>query len=140
MLQEKYRNTMYPPLKIMYIYTRQIDRIDINVRYCLYFVCIAVRFADCSRTFFFHVLKADPSCGQRVLALAKCLTTKMLEGALDLDCAKKTGTLGFEFLFNLSSVVALKVPGAFNDLDSLGWRQLPLIPTEQEIHAQNISK
>ena len=82
----------------------------------------------------FHVVKVNPSCGQRVVDLAKCLATKMVDSALDLNSAKEIGNWACKFLSKLSSVLALKVPGALGDIDSLEWHQLPLIPTAQEIH------
>ena len=65
--------------------------------------------------------------------LAKGVVAKMIGSSKDFDSAKENGNLACEFLSKLSSVLALKLPGAFGDLDSLEWHQLPLIPTAQEI-------
>ena len=99
-------------------------------------ICFIYFITSCElvQNFLLHVVKVNPSCGQRVVDLAKGLATKMIGSSKDFDCAKENGNLACEFLSKLSSVLALKVPGAFGDLDSLEWHQLPLIPTAQEIH------
>ena len=85
------------------------------------------------QTFLRHVLETDPSCGQRVLNVAKGLTNKIIQAATELDYANcASGAL--EFVYKLSSILALSVPGAYGDLHSVGWHHLPLIPTKEEIH------
>lgn len=93
-------------------------------------------FARCTllQKFLVFVLSANPSCGQRIMTLAHSLATKMIDDHI----AKESGKLACDFLFKLSSALALNVVGAFNDLGSLKWDQLPLIPTKEEM--QHVSK
>lgn len=39
-----------------------------------------------------------------------------------------------EFLGKLSSIIAVEVPGAREDLKALHWRKRPLIPVKGELH------
>ena len=72
-----------------------------------------------------------------MLNVAKVLTGKIIQAATELDYANcVSGAL--EFVYKLSSVLALSVPGAYGDLHSLSWRHIPLILTTQEL--QDFSK
>ncbi len=66
--------------------------------------------------------------------MAKVLAHKLVNGSVDLQTAKENGQSAVEFLAKLSSVIALEVPGAREKLQSLQWKDLPLIPVVEEIH------
>ena len=81
-----------------------------------------------------HVITAIPAAGPRVLPMAKTLAYKLVDGSCDLQTAKENGRSAIDFLAKLSSVIASEVPQAREELQSLQWKDLPLIPVVKEIH------
>ena len=81
-----------------------------------------------------HVVSAIPAAGPKVLPMAKVLSQNLVNGSRDLQTAKENGQSVIDFLSKLSSIIALNVPEASEDLQSLQWKDLPLIPVVDEIH------
>ena len=81
-----------------------------------------------------HVVSAIPASGPKVLPMAKVLSQNLVSGSRDLQTAKENGQSVIDFLSKLSSIIALNVPEASEDLQSLQWKDLPLIPVVDEIH------
>ena len=80
-----------------------------------------------------HVVSAIPAAGPKVLPMAKVLSKNLVNGSCDLQTAKQNGQSAIDFLSKLSSIIALNVPAAVEDLQSLQWKDLPLIPVVDEI-------
>ena len=80
------------------------------------------------------MVSAVPASGPKVLPLAKVLSQNLVDGSCDLQTAKRNGQSIIGFLSKLSSIIALNVPEALEDLQSLQWKDLPLIPVVDEIH------
>lgn len=66
--------------------------------------------------------------------MAKVLAHKLVNDACDLQAAKENGRSAVDFLAKLSLIIASEVPGARDELQSLQWNDLPLIPVVKEIH------
>ena len=81
-----------------------------------------------------HVVSAIPAAGPKVLPMAKVLSQNLVNGSCDLQTAKENGQSVIDFLSKLSSIIALNVPEASENLQSLQWKDLPLIPVLDEIH------
>ena len=81
-----------------------------------------------------HVVSVIPGAGPKVLPMAKVLAQNLVNGSHDLQTAKQNGQSAIGFLSNLSSIIALNVPEALENLQSLPWKDLPLIPVVDEIH------
>ena len=80
-----------------------------------------------------HVITAVPASGLQVLPMATLLTQNLVKGSSDLEKAKDNGLSAIEFLSKLLSILASEVPGARKDVETLPWKELPLIPVAQEI-------
>ena len=81
-----------------------------------------------------HVVSVIPAAGPKVLSMAKAISQNLVNGSLDLETAKQKGQSAIGFLSKLSSIIALNVPEALENLQSLQWKDLPLIPVLDEIH------
>ena len=81
-----------------------------------------------------HVVSVIPAAGPKVLPMAKALSQNLVNGSCDLQTAKQNGQSAIGFLAKLSSIIALNVPEALENLQSLQWKDLPLIPVVDEIH------
>ena len=66
--------------------------------------------------------------------MAKILAHKLVSGSVDLQTAKENGRSAVDFLAKLSSIIALEVHGAREEIQTLQWKDLPLIPALKEIH------
>ena len=75
------------------------------------------------------MISAVPQSGLQTLTLAKNLADKYLEVSSD----DETTTVIMDFLIQLSTIIASEVPGALKNIKELPWKQLPLIPDEEEI-------
>ena len=84
-----------------------------------------------------HVVSAIPASGPKVLPMAKVLSQNLVNGSCDLQTAKENGQTAIGFLSKLSSIIALNVPEALDDFQSLQWKDLPLIPVVDEIHKRS---
>ncbi len=74
-----------------------------------------------------HVIAAIPASGQKVLPMmAKVLAHRLVNG-------RDNGRSAVDFLAKLSSIIASELPGAREELQSLQWKDLPLIPDVNEI-------
>lgn len=86
-----------------------------------------------------HVVRVSPSCGPTLLPMAVDLAHSLVRnsspnvetGAEDLHTGCQCA---IEFLAKLSSIIAVEVPGAREDLKALHWKELPLIPERTELH------
>ncbi|XP_015763067.1 PREDICTED: NFX1-type zinc finger-containing protein 1-like [Acropora digitifera] len=81
-----------------------------------------------------HVVSAVPQSGLQILTLAKKLAYKQLEVASNHETPKVI----VDFLIQLSTIIASKVPGALKNIKELPWKQLPLIPDEEEMKNQRL--
>lgn len=86
-----------------------------------------------------HVIRVSPESGPTLLPMATDLAHSLVGNSSDEETAAAkdlhTGCHGaIEFLAKLSSIIAVKVPGACEDLTALQWRELPLIPVTTELH------
>ena len=72
-----------------------------------------------------HVLGVSPASGPRVLPVAKVLAESLLNNS--------KGQAAIDFLETLSLTIALEVPGAHGDLEAIPWREVPLLPVNEEI-------
>ena len=81
-----------------------------------------------------HVVSVIPAAGPKVLPMAKVLSQNLVNGSHDFQTAKRNGQSAICFLSKLSSIIALHVPEALENLQSLQWRDLPLVPVVDEIH------
>ena len=79
-----------------------------------------------------HVLGVSPASGPRVLPIAKVLAVSLLSGS--------NGQAAIDFLEKLSMIIAIEVPGAHADIEALPWRELPLLPVNEEIRGDTCSK
>ena len=83
-------------------------------------------------------MRVSPENGPTLLPMAKDLAKSLVHNSSDEETAAvdpHTGCLSaIEFLAKLSSIIALKVPGACKDLTALPWRDVPLIPESSELH------
>ena len=70
-----------------------------------------------------------PQSGLQILTLAKNLAYKHLEVSSDGETSKGI----VDFLIQLSTIIASQVPGACKDIKELPWKELPLIPNEEEV-------
>ena len=75
------------------------------------------------------MVSAVPQSGLQILTLAKNLAYKQLEVLSD----SKTPKVIVDFLIQLSTIIASEVPGAHKNIKQLPWKQLPLIPDEEQI-------
>ena len=75
------------------------------------------------------MVSAVPQSGLQILTLAKNLAYKQLEVFSD----SKTPKVIVDFLIQLSTIIASEVPGAHKNIKQLPWKQLPLIPDEEQI-------
>ena len=75
------------------------------------------------------MVSAVPQSGLQILALAKNLAYKRLEVFSD----SVTPKVIVDFLIQLSTIIASEVPGAHKNIKQLPWKQLPLIPDEEQI-------
>ena len=80
-----------------------------------------------------HVITAVPASGLQVLPMATLLAQNLVKGSSELEKAKDNGLSAIEFLSKLLSILASEVPGARKDVETLPWKELPLIPVAQEI-------
>ena len=81
-----------------------------------------------------HVVSVIPAAGPKVLPMAKALSQNLVNRSHDVQTAKQSGQSAIGFLSKLSSIMAVNVPGALENLPSLHWKDLPLIPVVDEIH------
>ena len=72
-----------------------------------------------------HVLGVSPASGPRVLPIAKVLAESLLSNS--------KGQAAIDFFEKLSLTIALEVPGAHGDLEAIPWREVPLLPVNEEI-------
>ena len=79
-----------------------------------------------------HVLGVSPASGPRVLPVAKVVAESLLSSS--------NGQAAVDFLEKLSMTIAVEFPGAHGDLDALPWRELPLLPVNEEIQRNTSSK
>lgn len=80
------------------------------------------------------MVSAIPASGPKVLPMAKVISQNLVNGSCDLQTAKENGQSAIGFLSKLSSILALNIPEALEDVQSLQWKDLPLIPVVREIH------
>ena len=76
------------------------------------------------------MVSAIPASGPKVLPMAKVISQNLVNGSCDLQTAKENGQSAIGFLSKLSSILALNLPEALEDVQSLQWKDLPLIPVE----------
>ena len=79
-----------------------------------------------------HALGVSPASGPRVLPVAKVVAESLLRSS--------NGQAAIDFLEKLSMTIAVEFPGAQGDLDALPWRDLPLLPVNEEIQRNTSSK
>lgn len=79
-----------------------------------------------------HILSVSPASGPRVLPMAKVLAESLVSNS--------NGQAAIDFLEKLSLTIAIEVPGAHADLEALPWRELPLLPVNEEIQGDTCSK
>ena len=79
-----------------------------------------------------HVLGVSPASGPRVLPVAKVVAESLLSSS--------NGQAAIDFLEKLSMIIAVEFPGAHGDLDVLPWRELPLLPVNEEIQRNTLSE
>ncbi|XP_078352980.1 uncharacterized protein LOC144637775 isoform X2 [Oculina patagonica] len=87
-----------------------------------------------------QIVRVSPSCGPTLLPMAVDLAHSLVRvetGAEDLHTGCKSA---IEFLAKLSSIIAVEVPGAREDLKALHWKELPLIPERTELHETRMLK
>ena len=82
------------------------------------------------------MVSAVPQSGLQILTLAKKLAYKHLEVCSDGETPKVI----VDFLIQLSTIIASEVPGAHKDIKELPWKELPLIPTEEEMKIPSTGK
>ena len=75
------------------------------------------------------MVSAVPQSGLQILTLAKNLAYKQLE----VPSNNETPKVIVDFLIQLSTIIASQVPGAHKNIKQLPWKQLPLIPDEEQI-------
>ena len=75
------------------------------------------------------MVSAVPQSGLQILTLAKNLAYKQLEVFSDSETPKVI----VDFLIQLSTIIASEIPGAHKNIKELPWKQLPLIPDEEQI-------
>ena len=80
------------------------------------------------------MVSAIPASGPKVLPMAKVISQNLVNGSCDLQTAKENGQSAIGFLSKLSSILALNLPEALEDVQYLQWKDLPLIPVVKEIH------
>lgn len=80
------------------------------------------------------MVSAIPASGPKVLPMAKVISQNLVNGSCDLQTAKENGQSAIGFLSKLASILALNVPEALEDVQSLQWKDVPLIPAVKEIH------
>ena len=89
-------------------------------------------------------MKVSPSCGPTLLPIATDLAHCLVPNSSDEKTAPEDLHTGchyaIKFLAKLSSIIALEVPGAREDLKALPWRDLPLIPATDELHEARTCK
>lgn len=80
-----------------------------------------------------HVITVVPEAGLQVLPMATVLACNLVKASSDFEAAKENGQSAVVFIAELSKIIAAEVPGACKDLKVLSWKDLPLIPDEEEI-------
>lgn len=85
-----------------------------------------------------HVMRVSPENGPTLLPMATDLAHSLVcYSSDDKTAAEDLHTechSAIEFLAKLSSIIAVEVPGACEDITALQWRELPLIPVTTELH------
>ena len=85
-----------------------------------------------------HVIRVSPESGPKLLPMATDLAHNLVRNSSDEETSAEDLHTGchsaIEFLAKLSSIIAVEVPGACEDLTALQWRDLPLIPVTTELH------
>lgn len=85
-----------------------------------------------------HVMRVSPENGPTLLPMATDLAHSLVRNSSDdKPAAEDLHTechSAIEFLAKLSSIIAVEVPGACEDITALQWRELPLIPVTTELH------
>lgn len=76
-----------------------------------------------------HVLGVSPASGPRVFPVAKVIAESLLSNS--------NGQAAIDFFEKLSLTIAVEVPGAHGDLEALPWRELPLLPVNEEMQRNN---
>jgi len=83
-------------------------------------------------------MRVSPESGPKILPMATVLAHNLVHNSSDEETAAEDLHTGchsaIEFLAKLSSIIAIEVPGAREDLTSLQWRDLPSIPATSELH------
>ena len=124
------------------IFVKKCDFISLNLTDCKLIQILHVSFKiSCHLTNFSlvqrileHVVTAIPAAGPHVLPLAKVLMDKLVVNSSDLETAIKNGQAAIFFLTKLSSIIALEVHQGREEVQTLQWKDLPLIPVVKEIH------
>ena len=83
-------------------------------------------------------MRVSPENGPKLLPMATDLAHSLVRNSSDEETAAEDLHTGchsaIEFLAKLSSIIAVEVPGAQEDITELKWRELPLIPVTAELH------
>lgn len=83
-------------------------------------------------------MRVSPENGPTLLPMATDLAHSLVRNSPDDKTAAEDLHTechsAIEFLAKLSSIIAVEVPGAREDITALQWRELPLIPVTTELH------